>query len=226
AFDHGLVVVVGPLYGGVAVAAALDAGWSSVEIAHEVVDTPPIPLVSFEQVPTGELAAGRCRVRSTDLASAVREALLLGAPVLLAAPALARPFAAQMATRLEATDTERLTFVIAPSTHGATDSQAQCSERAPADGWWAAGALIRVLLDELDARDARLTDSAGIAVHLATGTEDASSHLGAGVRWRRHLARGGAADDLRVARALDTLAVVPAVTVEDGAPVARAWLPA
>ncbi|MCW2974087.1 MAG: hypothetical protein JWN72_2360 [Thermoleophilia bacterium] len=226
AFERGLVVVVEPLYGGVAVAAALDAGWGSVEIARELPETAPIPLVSFEQAPAGELAAGRCRVRSSDLGSALDEALAHGSTVLLAAPALARPFAAQLSVRLGATDIERVTFVVAPSTHGSADAQAQRFERAAADGWWAAGALIRVLLDELDARDARLTDAAGIAVHLATGTEDASSHLGAGVRWRRHLARGGAADDLRVARALDTLAVVPVVTIEDDAPIARQWAPA
>lgn len=226
--DAGVIVVVDPLYGSAAVAASLDAGWASVELAVERDGEPPIPLVSFEQPPVAELRAERCRVRSSDLVDALdalgADAFVTGL-VVLGAPVCARPLGAQLAAHLHATDIERVTFVAVATTHVAADSSAARFERVAADGWWAAGALVRVLLDELDRRDARLTDAAGIAVHLATGSEDAASHLGSGVRWRRHLARGGAPDDLRIARALDSIAVVPEVTYEQGAFVARALRP-
>jgi hypothetical protein len=226
-FDRAdVVVVVEPLYGATAASAALDAGWGSVELAAELPGQAPIPLVSFEQVPAGELQGGRCRVRCDDLLDACGGLLAGPRVVLLGAPAFARPLGARLGGVLAAGDVRRLTFVAASSTHDGLDPEWLRFERVAADAWWATGALIRVLLDELDLRDAQLTDVAGIAMHLATGTEEAATHLGAGARWRRHLARGGSADDLRVARALDSLAVVPEVVAEGDVLVARAWSPA
>jgi hypothetical protein len=218
-----VLVVVEPLYGGPAVAAALDSGWGSVELATELEGQAPIPLVSFEQVPSGELQGGRCRVRCDDLVDACRGLVPGPSLVLLGAPAFARPLGARLGSALAAPGVRRLTFVTAGSTHASPDPARLRFERVAADAWWAAGALIRVLLDELDLRGAQLTDVAGIAMHLATGTEEAAAHLGAGARWRRHLARGGAEDDLRIARALDSLAVVPEVIDEAGVLVARPW---
>ena len=212
----GIVVVVEPLYGCVAVAAALDAGWGSVELASEA-DTAPIPLVSFEQAPPVDQRGGRCRVRCSDLASVAFDGALLGAP------AIARPLGARLAAHAHV---ERVTFVPAPSTHAPTDTtpQLRCDTSA-ADSHWAAGMLIRVLLDELDGRDAILTDAAGIAVAIATGAEDVGAMLSAGARWRRHIARGGASDDLRIASAVDSMAVIPRVRREGDSYVAEPWAP-
>lgn len=195
----GVVVLVDPFYGAVAVAAALDAGWGSVEVAVEEAQAPPIPLVSFEQPPPATVGGGRCRVRSDDLAAAGLAGAWLGAP------AFARPLAA----RLAGTDADRVSFV--PILAGGD---------VAADSWWAAGMLVRVLLDELD-RPSRLTDAAGIAVTLAQGAEDAHSQLATGARWEQHLARGGHPDDARIAAAVDSLAIVPVLTLEDGVLVAR-----
>lgn len=226
-FDEGdVIVIVEPLYGAPAVAAALDAGWGSVELATELEAQAPIPLVSFEQVPSGELQGGRCRVRCDDLVVACRGPVAGPALVLLGAPAFARPLGARLGSVLTARALRRLTFVTADSVHAAPDPARIRFERVAADAWWAAGALVRVLLDELDLRDSQLTDVAGVAMHLATGAEEAATHLGAGARWRRHLARGGSEDDLRIARALDSLAVVPEVVDEGGVLVARPWVPA
>jgi hypothetical protein len=194
-----LRVLVEPTWGCVAVAAALDAGWSEVEISPSD-DTTPIPLVSFEQRPPD--GAVRCRVRSSDLADVAHGGELLGAPV------IARPLAAMLAARIE----ERVTFVPAP-----------CGERVAADAMWAVGMLIRVLLDELDDRSSTLTDAAGIAVTIALGAEDAATRLSTGARWARHLKRGGHPDDLRVAAAVDSIGVVPMLAREGDALVARVW---
>jgi hypothetical protein len=194
-------VLVEPLYGCVAVAAALDAGWESVELAPRDVDAPPIPLVSFEQPP----AAGqvRCRVRCDDLAAVAAPGMLLGAPV------LARPLCSMLASG----DHARITFV--PAT---------VDDELGSDAWWASGMLIRVLLDELH-RDSELTDAAGMAVTLARGAENVAAQLTAGTRWRRHVARGGHPDDLRIAAAVDSLGVVPVIERDGDVLVARAWLP-
>jgi len=203
--EHGeLAVLVEPLYGCVAVACALDAGWSSVDIAPQVAGDAPIPLVSFEQPPPLAERGGRCRVRCDDLhASGLNHALL-------AAPALARPLCA----RLASIGLERVTFLPALAT-GAVS----------ADAWWACGMLVRVLLDELESGVAQLTDAAGMAVTLARGAEDPRAQLGIGRRWAHHLALGGHRDDLRVAAAVDSLGVVPQLHQESGAWVARPWHP-
>lgn len=197
-----VVVVVEPLYGGVAVAAALDAGWESVELGDDSAAGAPIPLVSFEQRPaTGQR---RCRVRAGDLLLAVRAGDLLGAP------AYARP----LCSRLAAGNAARVTFV--PVVAG---------EELGSDAWWACGMLARVLLDELD-RPGELSDAAGLAVTLAQGAEDPFAQLSAGARWQRHIERGGHPDDLRVAAAVDSIAVVPVMAVEEAGDrplVARAW---
>ncbi|MCW2950580.1 MAG: hypothetical protein JWN41_1593 [Thermoleophilia bacterium] len=216
-------VVVEPLYGTPAVALALDAGWASVEVAEEIAGTSPIPLVSFEQAPAGELSSARCRVRSSDLADVLNATNSSEATTLLGSPTFARPLGARLAQSLERAVFDRVTFVVASSTHTESDQSGSSGERAAADGWWAAGVLIRVLLDEIDTREVRLTDMAGIAVNLATGSEHAEGHLGAGLRWRRHLARGGAADDLRRALAVDSVSVVPEIDIEDGRKIARRW---
>jgi hypothetical protein len=201
--DGELRVLVEPLYGSVAVAAALDAGWDSVELAPaDDPSAPPIPLVSYEQPPSA--GALRCRVRSDELVASADTGMLLGAP------AFARPLAARIAML----DVPRVTFL--PALAGEVPELA-------ADSWWASGMLVRVLLDELEGRDARLTDAAGIAVTLAQGAEDASRQLSAGVRWQQHLQRGGHADDLRVASAVDSLGVVPVLRHERDLLVARAW---
>jgi len=196
--------MVEPLYGCVAVACALDAGWGSVEIAPELEGEAPIPLVSFEQAPPGAERGGRCRVRCDDV--------LAGAPegALLAAPALARPLGSQLA----ALGLARVTFL-----------PALAADALSADAWWACGMLVRVLLDELESGAAQLTDAAGMAVTLARGAEDAGLQLGVGTRWARHLERGGHPDDLRVAAAVDSLAVVPQLRRESGAWVAHPWRP-
>jgi hypothetical protein len=197
-----LRVVVEPLYAAVAVAAALDAGWESVEVAELDAGAAPIPLVSFEQLPPP--GAGRCRVRSADLLASADHGVLLGAP------AFARPLCA----RLAAASAPRISFL--PALAGPEPELA-------ADSWWASGMLIRVLLEELEAAEVVLTDAAGIAVTLAQGAEDAAAMLGTGTRWRSHLERGGHPDDLRVAAAVDSLAVVPAISHEGDLLVARPW---
>lgn len=188
-----VVVVVEPLYLGVATALALDAGWGSVELAPLEEDGVPIPLVSFEQRPT--IPGGACRVRG-DVDS-LRAAAQVGSSdgiTLLGAPAFARPLAARLAM-LEVEE-----IVLVP-----------CAARGvlSADAWWASGALIRVLLDELEGRGAVLDDAAGIAVTLADGSTDAYVPLGSGARWNQHLARGGHEDDLRVAASVDSVGTVP-----------------
>jgi phosphosulfolactate phosphohydrolase-like enzyme len=98
-------------------------------------------------------------------------------------------------------------------------------EELTLDATWACGMLIRVLLEELE-RDSTLTDGAGLAVMVAKGAEDAAAQLSSGVRWRRHLERGGHVDDLRVASAVDSIGIVPAISFEGDAIIARPWLPA
>ncbi|MCW2959739.1 MAG: hypothetical protein JWM25_779 [Thermoleophilia bacterium] len=208
--DGDLVVLVEPLYGGVAVAAALDAGWGEVELAP--LAGPPIPLISYEQSPPPGHRNGRCRVRTDDLVDSAWFVLERSGEVelLLGTPANARPICAQLALRPYA----RVLFVPV------------LAEGQPAiDATWACGMLIRVLLDELDVRDARLTEAAGIAVTLATGTEDAHHQLATGERWRQHVAAGGAADDARIAAAVDSIGVVPCLQDADGVLVARPWMP-
>jgi hypothetical protein len=207
--DSGLVVVVEPMYGVPAVALALDADWGSVELADDAGE--PIPLVSFEQPPPTEQRGGRCRVRSGDL-HAIATTIVRESTVLLGAPVLARPLSSRIAT---VDGLARVTFVAVPA--GA--------DTIASDAWWASGMLIRILLEELDDRPSTLTDAAGIAVTLARGAEDAASQLSAGVRWRRHLERGGHADDLRVASAVDSVGVVPRIEFEGDSIVARAWTP-
>jgi hypothetical protein len=232
-FDHrvaaeGPIVVVEPLYGCVAVAAALDSGWASVDIAAEQPGSAPIPLVSYDQSPPPEhRSEGRCRVRATDLFDALDLALDAGSPdpaahVLLGCVAIARPLASRLARELDDA-TLRATLLIAPST--AADRvglDERDTEAVTIDAWWAAGVIIRILLEEVDGRDLALTDAAGIAVTLAQGAESPAVQLTAGARWRAHLERGGHADDLRVAGAVDSLGVVPRVTSIDGAYVAAA----
>jgi hypothetical protein len=205
-----IVVLVEPLYGCVAVAAALDAGWGEVEIA--VQEGAAIPLVSFEQPPAPEHRGGRCRVRADDLVDTAWFVLENSgdAEVLLGAPALARPLCAQLATR----DIARVHLV-----------PALAEGRVAADATWACGMLTRVLLDELEARVPRLSDAAGVAVSLATGTDDPHAALTTGHRWVRHLELGGAADDARVAAAIDSLAVVPRLVDDLGVLIARPWQP-
>lgn len=201
-----VVVVVEPLYGSVAVALALDAGWPTVEIASDDPAVAPIPLVSFEQRPVA--GAERCRIRSSELAACV--ASVGGRDVLLGAPVLARPLTAQVAMRAPSS----ITFVACPSLDGSM----------AADSWWACGMLVRVLLEELDDVPSELTDAAGIAVTLAQGAELVTMQLSAGARWRRHLARGGSADDLRVAGSIDHVGTVPVVARDGDALIARSWL--
>lgn len=208
AVRQGPVIVVEPLYGCVAAAAALDAGWQEVEIAGEREGQPPIPLVSFEQPPPGGASSRTCRVRADDLHGAVeglRGELGSGAhPVLLGSPANARPACARLVQLLVA-GMERVTLLPVPS-----------HDTISADSWWSCGMLVRVLLDELDEFDSLLGDAAGMAVSLAAdGT--AAERLGAGLRWDRHLARGGSPHDLRVAAAVDSLAAVPALQLHAGA---------
>lgn len=210
-----LVVVVEPLYGGVAVAASLDAGWSSVEVA-DATGGAPIPLVSFEQpVPRTPMQdAARCRVRSADLAAALDQLMGEDSTPVLAMPANARPAMSALARACASCD--HVTFV--PAGHAA--------DSLTVDGMWATGMLIRILLEELDVeRSVRLADAAGVAVTVAQGAEDPASQLSAGSRWRDHLAGGGHADDLRIASTVDSIGAVPIVTREGGtdALVATAW---
>jgi hypothetical protein len=233
-FDHrvaseGPLVVVEPLYGCVAIAAALDAGWSSVDIAFEESGVAPIPLVSFDQPPPVEhREAGRCRVRATDVRDALDVALDDAVPhptefVLLGSVANARPLASTLVRQLDDAAT-RITLLLAPST--AADGPAGVDDRpteaVTIDAWWAAGVIIRILLEESDERDLALTDAAGIAVTLAQGAEAPAVQLTAGTRWRAHLAKGGHADDLRAAGSVDSLGIVPRVALVDGAYVATA----
>lgn len=204
-----LVVLVEPLYAVPAVALALDAGWGSVELAALEPGAAPIPLVSFEQPPGPEQRGGRCRVRSDDLAHASARVMTHDI-VVLGSPVVARP----LCSRIAAMDHAGVTFV--PAAAG--------GEAMPADGWWAAGMLVRVLLEELE-RDSTLTDPAGLAVTIAQGAEDAAAQLSAGVRWRTHLERGGHADDLRLAAAVDSIGVVPVLSRSGDVIVARPWAP-
>jgi phosphosulfolactate phosphohydrolase-like enzyme len=213
-------VLVEPCYGVVAVAAALDAGWDSVEIAPQGTDlaTAPIPLVSFEQPVVGDQAGSRCRVRSDDLANSLDRIVDGAGHVVLAAPANARP--AMSAVARASVAARSITFV--PAAHALWPDP----EPLTSDGMWACGMLIRVLLEELDTeRGSTLTDAAGIAVTIAQGAEDVATQLSAGSRWRDHLAAGGHPDDLRVASAVDSLGVVPAVRGGAESRIAHAWLP-
>jgi len=222
----GPIVVVEPLYGAVAAALALDAGWGSVEIAGGAegdAGTAPIPLVSFEQPPAPEHRGGRCRVRSGDALHALTQHVFGDHPTLLGAPAFARPLSARLAALANDGAWKRLTFVTAESVGAWSDESGTAFERICADAAWASGMLIRILLEELDVCDATLTDAAGITVSLAQGAENTAAQLGAGARWRRHLARGGAADDLRIASAVDSIGVTPVVRREDDCVVAEAW---
>jgi hypothetical protein len=221
-----LVVVVEPCYGGVAVAAALDAGWDSVEIAEPVDDAAPIPLVSFEQpVPREHPDATRCRVRAADLAATLERITADEATPVLAVPANARPAMSSLARACGAC--ARVTFV--PAWHVPVlevDEDDEPAEPLTMDGIWAAGMLVRVLLEELDdERAVRLSDSAGVAVAIAQGAEAPAPQLAAGARWRDHVATGGAEDDLRLAAAIDSIGAVPIVRFDDveGVLVASAW---
>lgn len=203
-----VVVLVEPLYGSVALAAALDAGWAAAELAAEEPEVPPIPLVSFEVPPPAEhRTSGRCRVRASDL-HALAAVVDTAGSALVGCVANARPLASRVSAM--AADTDRITFVLAPAgdTH------------LPIDAMWASGVLVRILLEELDTAST-LTDAAGIAVTLAQGAEDPAVQLTAGVRWARHLARGGHADDLRIAGAVDSIGAVPRLAREGDALVAR-----
>lgn len=211
-----VVVLVEPTWGVPAVALALDAGWSAVELGPARPGAAPIPLVSFEQPPGLDQRRARCRVRDDDLYAAAA-AVAAWPLVLLGAPMMARPLCA----RLAGTQLSRITFV--PVRSIAIDEPAAGADQMSADAWWASGMLVRTLLDELDAREPLLTDAAGVAVTLAQGAEDAATQLSAGVRWRRHLDRGGHPDDLRVASAIDAVGVVPRLREVDGAYVAAAW---
>lgn len=206
--ERRLLVYVEPVYDCVAVAAALDAGWSSVELAELAVDVSPIPIISFEQPPSD--GAERCRVRGGWSSTQLRPGMVLGAPV------LARPLCAQIAFRLDAGRIDAVTFV------PALVPGMEASSPVSAAAWWASGMLIRVLLDELE-RDSMLTDAAGIAVTLATGAEDAGSQLSTGARWHHHLTSGGHEDDLRIAAAIDSFGVVPAVERDGDVLIARPW---
>lgn len=207
---RGLVVLVEPLYGCTGVALALDAGWQSVELADEQAGEAPIPLVSFEQRPS----ADRCRLRSNDLSIVADQVVDADHPAVLGCPANARPLGSAVARA----GVDAITLIAAPSLGDLTRD-------ITADGMWATGMLVRILLEELDDRPSTLTDAAGIAVTLAQGAEDPAVQLSAGVRWRRHLERGGHPDDLRVASAIDSVGVVPRIELEGDAIVARAWLP-
>jgi hypothetical protein len=216
-FD-GPVVVVEPVYGCVAVAAALDAGWESVELCAERPGEAPIPLVSFEQPPGN--SGRRCRVRADDLVDVVGSLDLDGrdATLVAGAPVNARPLGSMLA-RVEGA--MRVTFLVAAS--GQDDS---ASHSLTADAMWSAGMLIRILLEELDDRPSALTDAAGIAVTLAQGAEDPAAQLSAGIRWRRHVERGGHPDDLRIASAIDSVGVVPRIDFEGESIIAVPWIPA
>lgn len=211
---RGPVVVVEPLYGCTAVLAALDAGWDLVEIAAELPGAAPVPLVSWEQPPPA--GAEACRVRCDDLAVPIEMLVDRGIRPVLACPSAARPAMSRVALDIASARGENpvVTFVPAPALHAAGDADEPGLESTDArDSWWACGMLVRVLLEELDeqGRDARLTDAAGIAVSVAAPDEDAASALASGARLRRHLARGGSLDDVRVASAIDSHAAVARV---------------
>lgn len=216
AVARGPVILVEPLYGGVAVTAALDAGWGSVLVDAGSPDDSPLPLVSFEQAPPSGHAGGRCRVPASDLLDAALGIEPDGANlVLVGGPTNARPLASMLAACTETWDC----ITLVPAAAAGTVS---------ADALWAAGVVIRILLEELEDRASRLTDFAGVAVTLATGAEDPRGHLGAGERWRRHLERGGHPDDLRVASAIDSFGVVPRVAAwhrDDRAVLVEPWTP-
>lgn len=215
--DEAVVVLVEPTWGVPAVALALDAGWAAVEFGPARPGAAPIPLVSFEQPPGVAQREARCRVRDDDLYAAAAAVARLPL-VVLGAPTIARPLCAMLAV----TQLPRITFVPVRSI-AAVDEPAAGADQMSADAWWASGMLVRILLDELEAREPLLTDAAGVAVTLAQGAEDTAAQLAAGVRWRRHLDRGGHPDDLRVASTIDAVGVVPQLREVDGAYVATAW---
>ena len=225
-----LLVVVEPVYGGVAVAAALDAGWKTVEIAElganaNAPGREPIPLVSFEQgVPRDQPGATRCRVRSDDLVATLERVMAGDATPILATPANARPAMSGVARAVSAC--ARVTFVPAIHVVESEEEVDHPDEAMTVDGMWAAGMLIRILLEELETeRPVWLADGAGVAVSVAQGAEDPASQLTAGVRWRGHLDTGGNADDLRIAAAIDTIGTVPIVIEdEEGTFIARPWI--
>lgn len=160
-------------------------------------------------------------MRHDELLDAVRavHAADPAAPMVLGSAANARAVARVVAGWA----VDRVTLVAVPDARGAVEPDRQLrDERTSADAWWAAGLVIRLVLEELD-RAMVLTDAAGMAVTLATGAELPADQLGRGVRWRRHLACGGHADDLRVASALHSIDVVPELRLDDGAPLASRY---
>jgi hypothetical protein len=205
-----IMVIVEPLYLGVAAALALDAGWGSVELALRA-DAAPIPLVSFEQRPTKP--GGRCRVRgdvhdvtavvpnlvATDDDIPARDKLSELAPPIVVLGSIVN--ALPLTSRLARADADAIAFVPAAS-DGDVSGEA----------WWACGVLVRSLLEEVEGRDCVLDDAAGIAVSLAGDEEDdARSALATGAGWRRHAELGGSEDDLRVAAARDSVGAIPRV---------------
>jgi phosphosulfolactate phosphohydrolase-like enzyme len=220
--DAYIAVVVEPLYGCTAVASALDAGWDEVEIAPQLSDQAPIPLISFDAPRPRDAVSNICRVRATDLEQSVRVACRSSSQLtLLASLANARPFAAQLALRLQrggvGGDAASVVFVPARTASGAF----------AADAWWVSGVLIRLVLDELLDHDAQLRDAAGLAVTIAT--EESIAHpgaqLAAGARWLAHVAAGGSADDARRSAAFDCVGIVPQCRLaDDGLLRSTAWI--
>lgn len=228
----GAVVVVEPLHGSPAVLAALDAGWDEIEVAAEAPGQATLPIAACEMPPPAP--GQRSRLRSGDLLAAIAAGrVIVGAdgdarPLLVAGPTSARPSAATLA-RWAVGRAGSVTFVPAPATgHGLDDGADPDRDggELASDALWACGLLLRVLLDELGDEPTQLTEAAGVAVAVASGEEPPASVLGAGMRWRRHVARGGAPSDLPRAAAIDVHAVTGSVSWHDGVPIIRPWVPA
>lgn len=207
------VVVVEPLLGGPAVVAALDVV-DEVSIAAGSGDVPHIGHLLDGNVPDGDR-----QLRVTDLMHALDAEAALGADdAILVSYLNLRPCAALLGAW--ATGRDNVTRI-----RIACAAVQQDSHAIGADAMHLAGALARLLLEEID-RPVMLSEAAGIAMTVAQSAEQAESVLEAGRRWA--LLRGDIGVDPatpHLAGQADMCAAVPLIHLRADEMVAAAWRP-
>jgi hypothetical protein len=207
------VVVVEPLLAGPAVALALDSGLDRVRL-EPTGAKPDLPTLLEGEPPAGAAVTGIDELMD----SLAREALHGARSAILVSHLNIRPCAALLGGWIAATpDVSRLRIACVP-TGG--------SERMiSADAMQLAGALARILLEEVD-RPAVLTEAAGIAMTVAESFHDPVGVLEAGERWRRLRDQSiMSAAVLEVAGLRNTVGIVPIVSLVEDVRAAVAWQP-